>query len=275
MSDYYIRTPEQDESRGPFDASKLNTLAEAGQVNPNTLYYDEDKEEWVPLALNTELHAQVFPKHEKLTLGLRKETEASEADKKKADGKADEKADGIKVESMLSAAEGNTEQRRKQTQRRKSLEKATSIAAVGLAIMMLFSALYMILPLIPELQKQLPSQGLPSVLNYPVILVGIFDFLMAVLLLLSVTDIYPLLRGRAMLGLGFGGYVGWAIGDPLLVGLSIAAGVGIFMGTLAHRMSVLMAAFILGIGSHAYLAYLALGGRFDGFFERIVFDLVG
>ena len=45
MSEYYIRTPEQDESRGPFTVSKLNTLAEAGQVKENTLYYDEDKEE--------------------------------------------------------------------------------------------------------------------------------------------------------------------------------------------------------------------------------------
>ena len=52
MLEYYIRTPEQDESRGPFDASKLRTLAEAGQVTENTLYYDEDKEEWIPMASN-------------------------------------------------------------------------------------------------------------------------------------------------------------------------------------------------------------------------------
>lgn len=271
MNDYYIRTPEQNESRGPFDVSKLNTLADAGQIKPNTLYYDEDKEEWLPLALNAELHAQVFPAREKLTLDLRESGAASGTPKKKAPPGPE----GIQVESMLAAAEGNTKERRKQTQRRKSLEKATSVAAVGLAVMMLLSALYMILPLLPELEKQLEVQGLESVLNYPLILVGLFDFVMAVLLLLSVTDIYPLLRGRSMLGLGFGAYVGWAIGDPLLIGLAIAAGSGIFMATLAHRMSILMVAFTLGIGSHGYLAYLALNGRFDGFFEHIVFDLVG
>ena len=70
MSDYYIRTPEQNESRGPFDISKLLTLAEAGQINPNTLYYDEEKEEWIPIALNDALRAQVFPEREKLSLKI-------------------------------------------------------------------------------------------------------------------------------------------------------------------------------------------------------------
>ncbi|NBB78628.1 MAG: DUF4339 domain-containing protein [Verrucomicrobia bacterium] len=271
MSDYYIRTPEQDESRGPFDTSKLNTLADAGQINPNTLYYDEEKEDWIPLARNADLLAEVFPTREKLSLNLREDEEAPMKGKKKADSEDE----GVQVENMLAAAEGDTRERRKQTQLRKSLEKATSIAAVGLAVMMLLSALIMILPLIPEMEQQLSANSLAIVLNYPVILVGMFDFLMAVLLLLSVTEVYPLLRGRAMLGLGFGAYVGWAIGDPMLVGLTIAAGLGVFMATLAQRMSTLVLAFILGIGGHGYLAFLALNGRFDGFFERIVFNFVG
>lgn len=271
MSDYYIRTPEQDESRGPFDVGKLNTLAEAGQINPNTLYYDEDKEEWLPLALNTDLHAQVFPVREKLTLNVHK----ANAPDQRNDQKAGKPGKSIQVENMLAAADGLTDEKRKLTQRRKSMEKAATIASVGLAVMMLLSAVYMILPLVPELRLQMRISGTATALNYPFVLVGIFDFLMAVLLLLSVTEVYPLLRGRAMLGLGFGAYVGWSIGDPWLIGLAIAAGLGLFLGTLAQRMGPLIAAFIIGIGSHAYLAYLALSGRFDGFFERIVFDLVG
>ena len=61
MSHYYIRIPEQDESRGPFDIPKLETLAEAGQINPNTLYYDVEREEWIPIALNDALRSKVFP----------------------------------------------------------------------------------------------------------------------------------------------------------------------------------------------------------------------
>jgi hypothetical protein len=269
MSDYYIRTPEQDESRGPFDAAKLITLAEAKQIDPNTLYYDETKEEWIPIALNADLHAEIFPKREKLILNVPKGKPDAASDAKESE------ADGIKVESMLAAAEGGTEERRRQTKRKKSLEKAATVAALGLAVMMLLSALQMVLPLVPVLEREIEVSGLTSALNYPFVFVGLFDFLLALLLLLSVTEIYPLVRGRAMLGLGFGAYLGWAIGDPLLLGLSIAAGSGLFLGTLAQRMSTLMLAFILGIGSHGYLAYLALSGRFDGFFERIVLDLVG
>jgi len=271
MSDYYIRTREQDESRGPFDVSKLNTLADAGQITSNTLYYDEGNEAWVPLALNAELHAQVFPKIEKPAPEVRDDQAENEAHS----GKANVEPDEIKVARMPATAGGNTAERHTHNQRKKSPARAATIAGIGLALMMLLSALYMILPMIPELEKKMPPQGLATVLNYPVILVGIFDSLMAVLLLLAVTGVYPLLRGRAMLGLGFGAYVGWAIGDPLLIGLTIAAGVGIFVGTLAQRISTLMIAFVLGIASHGYLAYLALNGRFDGFFEHIVFDLVG
>lgn len=270
MSDYYIRTPEQDESRGPFDVAKLNTLAEAEQINPNTLYYDEDKEEWLPIALNKELHAQVFPQREKLSLKIN----TGNAGPTKAKAKA-ETGDNIKVEAMLAAAEGNTAEKRKETKRKQSLHRTASSAAVVIAIMMLFSSLFMILPLVPELERTLDVNGPAFILNYPTLLVGIFDFIVAILLLLSVTEIYPLLRGRAMLGLGFGGYVGWAIGDPWLMGLSVAAGLGIFLGTLAHRVRTLIFAGVLGIGSHVYLAYHALNGRFDGFFESIVFNLVG
>jgi hypothetical protein len=269
MSDYYIRTPDKDESRGPFDVSKLNTLAEAEQINPNTLYYDEDKEEWLPIALNEELHAQVFPKREKLSLKI------NTGEPGPAKAKAEKKTGDIKVEAMLAAAEGDTAEKRKHTKRKKSLHRTASSAAVVLAIMMLFSSLFMVLPLVPELGRILDANGPAFILNYPTLLLGIFDLIMSILLLLSVTEVYPLLRGRAMLGLGFGGYVGWAIGDPWLMGLTVAAGLGIFLGTLAQQVRTLVLAGLLGIGGHAYLAYLALNGRFDGFFESVVFNLVG
>ncbi|TVP79807.1 MAG: DUF4339 domain-containing protein [Puniceicoccaceae bacterium] len=261
MSDYYIRTPDQDESRGPFDAAKLQTLAEAGQVTPNTLFYDEEKEEWIPLALNKELHAQVFPEREKLTLKINQAT--AKPSKKKVEPA------GLEVGKMLAAAEGDTQEKRQLIRRRKSLEKAATMAPNGLGAMMLLSALFMILPLVPEIESSFGKDGLAAALKYPAVLIGIFDLLMGVLLLLSVTGVYPLVRGRAMLGLGFGVYVGWAIGDPGLMALTATASLGLFMATLANRFGTLVFALILGIGGHAYLAYLALSGRFDGFFESI------
>lgn len=265
MADYYIRTPEQDESRGPFDISKLLTLAEAGQVTPNTLYYDEETEEWVPIALNEKLNAAVFLEREKLSLQV--EEEAKPEVETKDPG-------GINVESMLAAAEGETAEKKKLTRQKKSFERAATISAVGLGLMMLFSALFMILPLMPVLQSAIGDQQFATIFNHPAALIGGFDLTMAILILLSVTEVYPLVRGRAMLGLGFGVYVGWSLGDPILMGVSAAAGVGIFLATISQSLNSMIAAFILGIGGNLYLAYLALNGRFDGFFESIVFNWI-
>jgi hypothetical protein len=265
MPDYYIRTPEQNESRGPFDISKLLTLAEAGQITPNTLYYDEEKEEWVPLALNETLKVKVFPEREKLAL---KVTQASKPDPKEKEDKA------LKIETMLAAAEGDTAEKRKETRLKKSFNRAASISAVGLGLMMIFSALFMVLPLAPQIQAAQQIGNLAQIFNYPTLLIGLFDLVIGILLILSVTEVFPLARGRAMLTLGFGVYVGWAIGDPLIIGLTAAAGLGIFWATLSQRMSTMLFSFALGLGGNLYLAYLALDGRFDGFFNTVTLSWI-
>jgi hypothetical protein len=263
MPDYYIRTPEQDESRGPFDISKLQTLAEAGQITSNTLFYDEDKEEWIPIALNESLCATVFPQKEKLELKIQKERAAEKKE-----------AASIDVQSMLDAAEGNTKEKRKLMRQKKSFQQATSIASTGIGLMCILSALILILPLVPTLQGAIKDGNTVSMLNYLTVWIAGFDLLLGVLLILSVTEVYPLARARGMLTLGFGIYVGWALGDPLLSGLAAAAGFGIFLATISRSIISLILAFVLGIGGNGYLAYLALNGRFDGFFNHIVFNLV-
>jgi hypothetical protein len=68
MADYYIRTPDYENSRGPFDTEQLLSLTEAGQITENTLHYGEDNEEWVSMALNEKLNTLVFPEREPLSL---------------------------------------------------------------------------------------------------------------------------------------------------------------------------------------------------------------
>jgi len=268
MTEYYIRTPDHDESRGPFDIPKLETLADAGQINQNTLYYDDSKEEWLPIALNESLRAAVFPEKEKLSLKIAVKKPAEEAAPEK-----DGKNDSNDVEAMLAAAEGKTEERRDLVRKQESFERAASISAVCLGLMMILSAGFLVFPLNSEISTAINGADYISILNYPVVLVGIFDLVLALLLLLTVTEVFPLVRGRAMLTLGFGVYVGWAIGDPLLVGIMAAAGLGLFLATIARSMAVMVVALLLGFGGHGYLTYLAMNGRFDGFFNSIVLNL--
>jgi len=267
MLEYYIRTPEQDESRGPFDASKLRTLAEAGQVTENTLYYDEDKEEWIPMALNEALKAEIFPaaKSLKLQLGQGSGAEASSEES--------EDKTGIKVEDMLKAAEADTEETRHLKRSQKSFEKAVALASMTLGLMMLLSALSFLIPHHNAIQSAVSEFAYTRLLNYPFLLVGIFDLVMAILLLLSVTEIYPLIRGRSMLGLGFGVYVGWALGDPLLMLAFGLGGAGLFLATLAPNLSTMLLAIVMGIGGNGALAYLAINERFAGFYDTVQLNL--
>jgi len=270
MPDYYIRTPDREESRGPFDPVKLLTLAEAGQISENTLYYDEAKEEWVPIALNDELKEQVFPQREKLTLKIKTKEEA------KAEAKNSKNAEKteINVEEMLAAAEGATSETRHLRRKEESLQKAAALATSGIGLMMLFSAIFLLIPHFSLLHQWVEEKSYATAINFPFILVGVFDFLMAIFLFLAVTEVYPLLRGRAMLTLGFGLYVGWALGDPILMAASAAGGFGIFCATISRSLPTMLVALLLGIGGNGYLAYLAFIGRFSGFFDGIQFNFI-
>jgi len=271
MPDYYIRTPDHESSRGPFDIEKLLTLAEASQVNENTLYYDEEKEEWIPFALNPELFAQIFPKREKLSLKTvnAQDAAATEDDERDASG-----GEGIDVEHMLAAAEGVTEETKHLKKRAKSFDKAASLATNGIGIAFLLSAFSLIFPQF-EIIKLLYEEGTyTQILNHPFLIVGIFDLFMALFLFLAITEIFPLLRTRGMLTLGFGLYVGWAVGDPTIMLASAVGGFGIFFATIAQSYSTMIIALVCSILGNGSLAFLAFQGRFAGFFDLAKLSII-
>lgn len=268
MPDYYIRTPDQNESRGPFDPMKLQTLGEAGQITDSSLYYDETKEEWIPIALNKELCAQVFPKRESLKLIVQK----SQKDIAKDEAKKD--PGGLNVEDMLDAADGNTAENKSNRKKKESFDKAISVSASGLGVMMMASAISLLHPHVEVFSTLFGDGNYASIINFPFIVIGLLDFILGILLFLSVTEIYPILRGRGMLTLGFGIYVGWALSDPILIVVTALAGIGMFFATISKRYSMMLLSLLLGIAGNGYLAYLATIDRFNGFFETIVFELI-
>ncbi|KRP37309.1 MAG: hypothetical protein ABS34_03415 [Opitutaceae bacterium BACL24 MAG-120322-bin51] len=270
MADYYIRTPDREESRGPFDATQLLTLAEAGQITENTLHYDENKEEWIPIALNKQLKAEVFPDREKLSLKVHQKTD----DAPEAETNARVEQGGIKVTDMLAAAERDSEGTRHLKKKEQSFQKAAALSTSSIGIMMMLSAVTLLAPHLSVINEAISGAAASTIFNYPFIIVGLFDFIMAAFLFLAVTEIYPLLRGRAMLTLGFGIYVGWALGDPMILLASAMAGFGIFYATIAQSYSTMLVAITLGIGGNAALAYLAIVGHFAGFFDSMYFELI-
>ncbi len=278
MADYYIRTPDREESRGPFDSPQLLTLAEADQITENTLYYDETKEEWTPIALNKTLKSEIFPKRKKLTLKVGQTPEKkvfAEIDSAlEEEEEEEEEEEGLNVEAMLAAAEADTEETRYLKQQDKSFEKAAGLSSQGIGLMMLLSAVFFLMPHFSEVTKAFSNGSYSSLINYPFILVGLVDFVMAACLFLAVTEIYPLLRGRGMLTFGFGLYLGWSIGDPLIMAAAAAGGFGIFYATLAQNYPMMLLTILLGVGGNGTLAYLAFVGRFSEFFGGVHFNIM-
>jgi hypothetical protein len=176
--------------------------------------------------------------------------------------------------STLAEAGQITETSRHLKKKEKSLQKSTALSNSSIGLMMMLSAVFLLAPHFSAINEAISAGKISTIFNYPFIIVGLFDFIMAALLFLSVTEIYPLLRGRAMLTLGFGIYVGWALGDPIILIASAAAGFGIFHATIAQSLSTMLVAMALGIGGNATLAYLAILGHFAGFFDSIYFKLI-
>ncbi len=275
MAEYYIRTPDRDESRGPFTPAQLLTLAEAEQVDINTLYYNDFKEEWLPIATNPELKEQVFPKKEKLKLKIDKPEDAEEKTKKKKKKKKDAKEKvRSTVSDMLAVAENDTKHARSKRKQEKSFERANFITSNGLCLIMLLSAATLLVPHL-TVMKEITSDrstSLKLILNYPLIIVGLLDLIMSIYVYFGDRKLNPILRVRAMLALGFGVYIGWALDDLYILLASASFGLGTLWSTLSRRFLSSILAVALGFGGSAVLAYLALSGYFNGFLESVQFE---
>ncbi len=273
MAEYYIRTPDRDESRGPFTPAQLQTLAEAGQVTIDTLYYDDPQEEWLPIGMNPELKGEVFPEREKLKLKVdAPEEEPDKKAKKKKKEPVKEEARSSTVSDMLAVAENETKIARSRRRRDESFERATYLTDNGLCLIMLLSAVTLIAPYLNEIKSIFSSLQLRLFLNYPLILLGIFDLLMSVYVYFGDRKLHSILRGRAMLTLGFGAYIGWALGDMPILIASVAFGIGTLWSTLAQRFFLSIPAVMLGLGGSAFLAYLSLTGYFDELMHNVFFE---
>ena len=255
---YFIRQPDSDEERGPFTEDELASLAEIGQVDDGTLCHDETTTRWAPVSSNKELSSAIFPEKKKLTLRPR---EDEEMDLLNVD--EDERAP-ITVDEMLATAEGDTKETRHVKRKVKWRDRTASITLPVLTLIMLLSTFNNIFPNYHVVSELLEEENYMALLEYPLLVVGLLDLFITVCLFLSATEIFPLLRLRAMIGLGYLGLfhgAQWYNGDPpslYLMAVSIGATVGIFICTLTLNFILMLIGALLGIvgmGGYAYFMF--------------------
>ena len=261
VEEYYIRSAESETARGPYTIEKLVTLAESGQISPQTLYYDDNLESWAAIGSNHALRDQVFPQRK--TLSLRKHR-----DSKKEILNREAATEPVRVNELLAAAEGTTEETRFIRQRQRWAERSAAISLPVLGTLLLLSALSLVYPsygIVMRAFEQGPG-GLPQLLQTPLVLFGLFDLVAGVIILLGAAEFFPALRLRAMLGAGFLGFTymaqflnGYEDGAYLAIS-SMLFGVGLFVATLTLNFRILLLAFVaagLGVAGFFYFANIA------------------
>jgi len=257
VEEYYIRQPDAEDSRGPFNMEKLSSLVEIEQVDRETLYYDDEKEEWIAFVDNKELASRVFPEKKQLIL---KAKSAEDMDLLNAN---EDEIEAISVTDMLAAAEGTTEETKHLKEAAVWQEKAAALSMPVLGFIMLISAFNNVFPNYSVIMEVVNEENYMALLQKPLLLVGFVDLFLAIFLFLSVSDIFPMVRFRAMLGLGYFGFFHWGqwqTGDEnsmILMAAGIMGSLGVFICTLTLKMT-LMIIFgglgLVGMGGYGYYA---------------------
>ncbi|MEY2877715.1 MAG: hypothetical protein RLZZ15_95 [Verrucomicrobiota bacterium] len=241
----YIRNATDTEARGPYGSEQLVSLAAGGQVTPETLVYDATAEQWVALSTNAELMAELFPEKKKLSL---------KAKEFKSLNQPDDKAKPISVDELLAAAEGRTDD----TADRKDPEIAMMRAArLGTWSATLALAAAAVAALVPNLDT-LTSGEFARLVTAPILLLGLADAGLALALGLGVVSIYPFVRFRAALGLGWLGLVFWLQGQSLPLVAVVVGSVGLYLATITVSLVPVIVAGTAAVGGMGALAWLLL-----------------
>jgi hypothetical protein len=244
--EFYIRNAGATEARGPFTQEQLSSLAEAGQVGLDTLYYESTSEKWIPVGTNADLKNALFPEKKKLT--VKPKTNVATLNIEKEDQKP------ITVNDMLAAAEGKTEDTKHAKDPAIARGRAAKIGLYACTLFLFVAAASEVLPSVNELL----ALDFNKLLGQPLVFLGAFDLILTLLLLLQMVTLYPLVRFRAALGLGFIGFLFWVRGEPSPL-LAVAAGsAGLYLCTIFLDFVALGISVGIGLTGMLGFAYYML-----------------
>ncbi len=238
----YLRNATETEARGPFNPQHVADLAEAGQVTPETLIYDAATEQWVALSSQEELMATVFPERKKLTLRAKDITTLN---------KPSDSVKPISVDDMVAAAEGLTADTRGKKNPAAAMARAARLGLWGAILALVLAAGGEILPGAAALM----SVELSQLLENPFAVIGALDLVLAVLLGLGMTNLYPLVRFRAALGFGLMGAMFYLRGDTVALLPLLTGSLGLYFCTVfVHLVPAILAglAAVSGMGVLAW-----------------------
>ncbi len=291
MQEYYIRREGDEDASGPYDVDQITSLIEAGKLDSEAYYYDVDTEQWIKLSSNDDLMNVVAPKKKKLTLNMGGGIASSEEDDEDSEqeGSEEESIAGEKGGEEGSESAEGTEEDKKATRRKPQLkskekqeerpkvsvhamlaqaegkddddpfgkspaQKQAIASFVGLRMATILIALSALAMGFVELEL-VKTANVPQMMKSPYLIIGVFDIALFVLLLLQVTEVYPVVRFRAAIGFGLLTVLFGASGDYLLLAANAAMMISLYFATAVVQLpKQIMVAVIglLGIGIYAF-----------------------
>lgn len=247
MSEYFIRYPDSEEAKGPYNLEQLQSLSEAKKVKPDTLYYDEDKEVWVAVHSNADLNEALFPEEKKLALRKKGEENPNRLNKPE-----DENRKKVTIEEILAAAEGDTEETKNKTVKAKWKHRTIGFTSLSLTITFILSAVGLAFINLDTIQTLNPALILAS----PLVVIAAIDAFLALCLALSVTTVYPLVRFRAVAGLGCIALYFYSFDQMTLAALFSISMICAFLNTFITRVSVFLVTGPGAIGGMAGFLFM-------------------
>jgi hypothetical protein len=244
--EFYIRNASETEARGPFNHEHMISLAENGQITKETLYYDAGSEQWQELGINPEVCALVFP--QKVALKLKAKTSF------KTLNVPDPSAVAISVNDLLAAADGRTAETADKIDPNIARERAAAIGRWAAIVILALSSVALALPSIDVLIKLDPAK----LLMEPLALLGIGQAFLALLLILEVTQVYPLVRLSATLGIGLVGFLLWTRGQTMPLASFALGSVGLYFCTVFINFVGVGLASGLGLAGMVGYVFFAL-----------------
>ncbi|MBK9991731.1 MAG: DUF4339 domain-containing protein [Verrucomicrobia bacterium] len=239
--EFYIRNASETEAHGPFTQEQLVSLAEAGKVDPQTLYYEAGSEQWVTIGANADLKAVIFPEKRRLTIKPKDRIDSVNV--------AADMAPPLSVDDMLAAAEGRTAETKSKRDKNIAFERAAAIGRYACIAMLFLSMAGLLMPSI----EQLVSFDMMYLVSQPLVYFGLVDLFLMFVLLLGAVSTYPVIRFRCALGVGFLGIIFWCQGQIVPVITLSAGAIGLYLSTIF--VSYIALALASGIGLAGMLAF--------------------
>lgn len=236
MSEYFIRYPDSEEAKGPYNVEQLQSLSEAKKVNGDTLYYDDDKEVWLAIRGNAGLNEELFPAEKKLSL------KRDSGENLNHINNPEEESKNITVEEILAAAEGDTEETKGKTARGKWKHRTIGYTSFALTLTFILSTLGLAFLHLDTIQTLNPE----LILKNPFVIIAAVDLFLTICLALSVTTVYPIIRFRAMAGLAFMSLYFYSFDQMSMAALIAVSMICTFVNTYTTRIAIVL---VTGPGS--------------------------